>query len=240
MDFWQTVAVLLRRWYIAVPAFLLSLGLAGVAYSATPLTFRSDAVLVLTTPVAGGTEFARKDEVARSVTNPMMNFDRGLSLSAAIVIEQMNTSATARLDRSFGPDTTFRVSNGSSNPELLESGPFVFIEATGPSPEAAQKLTAELSRVAGTVLDERQTELQAPESTHINLQFVVPPTAGTPLASIRMRAAAAAGALAGLIGLASAYCVENATTRRRREPAHEEDSAASIDSPDTALSTSMR
>ena len=31
MDFWQTVLVLFRRWYITVPAFVATLGVAAAA-----------------------------------------------------------------------------------------------------------------------------------------------------------------------------------------------------------------
>ena len=47
----MTVMVLLRRWYITVPAFFASLGLAAAAYSLTPVEYESVGVLVLTTPV---------------------------------------------------------------------------------------------------------------------------------------------------------------------------------------------
>ena len=61
MDFWRTVLVLFRRWYITVPAFVATLGLAGAAYSAVPIQYESGSVLVLTTPLTGGTQATRRD-----------------------------------------------------------------------------------------------------------------------------------------------------------------------------------
>ena len=42
MDFWRTVMVLFRRWYITVPAFFLTLGAApAAAYSVVPVQYQS-------------------------------------------------------------------------------------------------------------------------------------------------------------------------------------------------------
>jgi hypothetical protein len=226
MDFWLTVLVLFRRWYITIPAFVLSIVLAGAAYSAVPVEYQSNAVLVLTTPLKGGTE-TRNSPYADSLTNPMLNFDPSLALSGAIVIQQMSTSETAhRLGITFGDDTTYEVTNGSSNPELLETGPFIFIGGTGPSARAARDVATKVAAMAAVVLDERQNELHAPPSTHINVQVVVPPTAGQPLSTSPLRAAAAAGALAAMAGLAAAYGFESAMTHRRRRRSERDRAAA--------------
>ena len=36
MDFWRTVMVLFRRWYITLPAFVMTLGVAAAAASSVP------------------------------------------------------------------------------------------------------------------------------------------------------------------------------------------------------------
>ncbi len=41
MDFWRTVVVLFRRWYITMPAFFATLGLAAAAYSVVPVEYES-------------------------------------------------------------------------------------------------------------------------------------------------------------------------------------------------------
>ena len=127
MDFWGTVVVLFRRWYISLPAFLATLVLAGAAYMVVPLQFESGEVLVLTTPLNGGTEYKGPDHTD-SVTNPMMNFDQSLALTASLVIQQLRSTETSEaLGVRPGDTTTYEVNNGSSNPELLQSGPFIFV-----------------------------------------------------------------------------------------------------------------
>jgi hypothetical protein len=229
MDFWRTVLVLFRRWYLTVPAFFATLGLAGAAYSAFPAQYQSGTVLVLTVPLTGGTA-ARDAEHPNAISNPLMNFDHSLSLSGAIVIQQMNSSETAaELGLTPGGKTTYTVSNGSSNPELLESGPFLFITGTASTPDEAKRVTEEVAAKAIAVLDERQTALDAPASTHITVEEVVAPTDGQLLTGSPLRAAAAALALGAVATLTVVYGFESFMTRRRRRRAEKEHS---LDRPD--------
>ena len=219
MDFWRTVLVLVRRWYITVPAFFATLGVAFAAYSVVPLQYQSVSVLVLTTPLTGGTE-ATHATTPNSLTNPLLNFDQSLALTASIVIQQMNTLETAHaLGVAPGGSTAYLVTNGSTNPELLETGPFLFVQGTASSPQAAQDITQRASAMAAVVLAQRQKELKAPTSTHIRTQVVVPPTAGQPLSGSPARLAAAVGALAGLMSLGAVYGFESMATHRRRRRA---------------------
>lgn len=216
MDLWRTVLVLFRRWYVTVPAFLASLGLAAAAYAVIPREYQSSSVLVLTSPLAGGTTTTQPT----AMTNPLLAFDRSLNLTAAIVIQQMNSPETlAALGMAPGGATSYQVTNGSSNPELLESGPFIFVQGTAPTPEAAQGLTELVTRTATEVLAQRQTQLKAPDSTHIGAETVVAATPGRLLAGSPLRAAAATAALAGLASLATVYGFESLMAYRRRRPA---------------------
>jgi hypothetical protein len=236
MDFWRTVVVLFRRWYITVPAFLATLGMAAAAYSVVPVHYQSGAVLVLTTPLSGGSE-ATDAKQPNPLTNPLTNFDHSLALAASIVIQQLNSSETAlSLGISPGGTTSYQVNNGTTNPELLESGPFIFVQGSGPSPEAAQDIAERVSAMAADVLAQRQTELNAPPSTHISVQVVVPPTAGQPLLDSPLRAAAAAGALAAMASLAAVYGFESLMTHRRRRR-HEEERATDAGIGSTAVDT---
>jgi len=216
MDFWRTVVVLFRRWYITVPAFVMTLVVAGAAYSVVPIQYQSDGVLVLTTPLSGGTE-STAPNATQPITNPLTNFGASLGLTTSLVIQALASSeASSSLGVTAGDTTTYEVDNGSTNPEELESGPFIFVHGIGPSPEAAQDMAKRVAALAAVILDQRQTEVDAPPSTHIAIQVVVPPAKGRPLLSSPLRAAAAVGALAGLASLAATYGFENLMTHRRR------------------------
>lgn len=219
MDFWQTVLVLFRRWYVTVPAFFATLGLAAAAYSLVPTQYESGSILVLTTPLSGGT-ISTEPGLPSSTTNPLMNFDPSLGLAASVVIQQLSSAETASaLGVVPGGATTYEVNNGTSNPELLQSGPFIFVDGKGPSPQAAREITSKVSAMAATVLAQRQDQLHAPAATDIELRTVVAPTVGQAMRGSPKRAAAAVGALAALGSLAAAYGFESMAFHRRRRRA---------------------
>jgi uncharacterized protein involved in exopolysaccharide biosynthesis len=215
MDFWQTVQVVFRRWYITLPAFLGALGVAALVYGSVPTQYVSTSVILLTTPRTGPTEQTDAKRPSE-ITNPLLNFEQGLSLSASMLIQALGSPETAA---SLGttPDggTSYRVTNGSTNPELLEAGPFVFIEGTSTTPQDAQDIVRRVSALAGQELAARQKQLNAPASTYITVTEVVTATTPEPLRVKKLRAAGAAGVLAVLAGLAAAFAFENLATRRQ-------------------------
>ena len=218
MDFWRTVLVLFRRWYVALPTFVGGLALAAAAYSLAPATYESGAVLALTSPLTGGTEVSQSKR-APAFTNPLLNFDASLSQTAALLIQQMRSPAVARsLGVQPGSGTQYDVNNGSSNPELLQTGPFIFVTGRGRSPGAAEEVADKVATTVTEILEERQNQLLAPASTHIEVQRVVPVTDGALLTGKPARAAAVSLALAALASLASVYAFESFATRTPRAP----------------------
>jgi uncharacterized protein involved in exopolysaccharide biosynthesis len=213
MDFWQTVQVVFRRWYVTVPAFLGALGVAALVYGSVPTQYVSTSVLLLTTPRTGPTQEV-DTKYPNAITNPLLNFERSLSLSASMLIQTLGTPETAAsLGISPRGGTSYQVTNGSTNPELLESGPFVFIEGTSSTPQDAQDIVRKVSTLSVRNLADRQKELEAPASTYITLIEVVPPTTPEPRNVRKLRAAGAAGTLAVFAGLAAAFAFESIKTR---------------------------
>jgi hypothetical protein len=214
VDFWQTVRVVFHRWYVTLPAFVGALGVAAVVYGSVPTQYVSTSVLLLTTPRTGPTEQIDSKQ-PNEITNPLLNFDQGLSLSASMLIQTLSApEAVASLGISPGGDTSYKINNGSTNPELLESGPFVFIEGTSTSPEDAQDIVRRVSALAPKDLAMRQKELDAPTSTYITVTEVVPPTTPEPLKVKKLRAAGAAGVLAVLASLAATFAFESIASHR--------------------------
>ena len=216
VDLWQSVVVLRRRWYISLPALLGGLALAGVAYTVTPTQYESVSILTLTTPREGGT-ISTGGDAQGYVTNPLTNFDRGLNLTAAIVIQEMNSAATAaRLGVAADGDIRYEVTNGSATPQLLATGPFIVVRGTGPTPESAVAITDSVADVAKLELAERQQALEAPPSTHIELHPFLPATEAKPIGTSRQRVTAAALAVALLAALTAAFGFESWASRERR------------------------
>lgn len=243
MDFWQTVQVVFRRWYITFPAFLGALGLAGLVYGSVTTQYVSTSVLLLTSPRTGPTQQIG-GKPPSEITNPLLNFDRGLSLSATMLIQNLTTpEAAVLLGVPPGGDTWYQVTNGSSNPELLESGPFVFIEGTSVKPQDAQDIIRRVSALAAQELAERQTEVNAPPSTYITVNEIVPPTTPEARKTKKLRAAGAAGMLGMFGGLAAGFAFESIANRqklRRIKSADQLRPEAHTDEGESLVVTSLR
>lgn len=219
MDFWGTVLVVFRRWYITLPAFLLALAAAFGVYRQIPTMYQSSAVLVLTVPTTGGS-VPVDPQYPNPRTNPLLNYDGALNVSASILLQVLSAPETAAsLGAPPGGDTTYNVNNGSANPELLASGPFVIIDAKSPSAETVHALVTKLVARAKQEMVERQRLLDAPPSTFVQITEMVPPTAAQEQRGGKSRSAAAVLVLGLMASLTAGFAAESlaAALRRRRE-----------------------
>lgn len=224
MDFWQTMLVLFRRWYVALPAFLIAVGAAVGIYLTVPVTYTSTAVLVLDQPLAGGSLPALPTDKG-TITNPLLNFDQGLNNTAAIVIQALNTpEVAAAMGASPTGDPSYKVSNGSTNQqEQIVAGPFVFVEGDSRNPQAAQDIAKRCVERVKQELAGRQKALNAPEQTYITLDVAVQPTTPAAQRGNKTRAAAIAVLVGIVAALCAAYSFESYyQARRRKSPAHEQ------------------
>ncbi|GIH76212.1 hypothetical protein [Planobispora longispora] len=219
MDFWRTTMVVFRRWYVTFPAFLLGIAVAYGAYQTVPTTYTSYAVMVVTIPTTGGS-VSGDPKQPLLYTNPLANFDHGLSMTASLLIQAMGSpEMAAELGLPPGGATGYKVSNGASNPELLISGPFVFIEGESTSAEAAQDAVRRVMERARTELVERQNVVGAPKRTYLTMTDVVTPTTPEAKRGGKLRAAGAALGVSGILSLCAAFGAEsfaNARRERRR------------------------
>ena len=218
MDFWGTILVLLRRWYITLPTFLLAVVATGAVYFSRPVQYVSSSVLLLTAPTTGATQRTDPKPPA-DLTNPLLNFDHGLSDDAALLVHAL-TAPEIYLQLGVSPhgDPTFQVTNGSNNPELLINSPFVFITAQSASPGKVQGLVAQVAQRARQELANRERDVKAPPSTNIVISEVIPPTTPQRLSGTRLRPALTALAVGVIASISAAFAAESIMTRpgRRR------------------------
>ncbi|GAA1013569.1 hypothetical protein Aple_087740 [Acrocarpospora pleiomorpha] len=214
MDFWGTVLVLFRRWYVALPVLLLGVGGAGLVYTSIPPTYLSNGVIVLSIPKTGGT-VPPNPKLPNPIINPLLNFDYGLNMTASILIQAMGApEIAAELGVTPGDPTSYKVTNGSTNPESMSSGPFVFVEAESDSPEGARDMVARVLARTRVELLNRQTKVDAPRATFLTAMDVVPPTTPQPEHGSQARAAAAAAGVGALLSLWSSFALESYLVRR--------------------------
>lgn len=220
MDFWGTVRVLARRWYVVLPALVLSVVLTLLTYSSIPTRYGSTGVVLLTSPSAGArfSELTSPDELVQ--VNPLLAFDGSLVISAQIIAQVLNDPATKRaIGAGPGSASTYLANNGETN------GPILFVATESDSAAEAEALAARALERAKQELDNRQRELGAPPSTFITSQVLVAPTAAEAQIGGKIRFAGAAMVLSLLATLGATFAFDSlieAMKRRRRlagEPA---------------------
>ncbi|MFF4774460.1 hypothetical protein ACFY05_16540 [Microtetraspora fusca] len=231
MDFWGTVGVLFRRWYVALPAFLLVLAGAAGVYARFPKTYTSTSAFVLMIPPSGGS-LPTDPEFPNPLTNPLVNFDAGLGLSASLLIQALSTAeVAAKVGVPPGGRTTYTISNGTTNQELMISLPYIVVTAEAPTPEEAHRVVVRINELAKEELVRQQRALQAPPATYLTTLQAVPPTAPVEKTGSRLRALVVALAMGCFLSLAATFAVENWAFRRRAYRDEDGESPSRADAP---------
>ncbi|MFI6502174.1 hypothetical protein [Nonomuraea typhae] len=221
MDFWSTVGVLFRRWYVVLPAFALAIFISLAVYRTVPAQYASNAVIALTLPLRGGS-LPYNPKVPNPEVNPLIVTERGLTSTASILIAALNAPDVAtELGAPPGGDVELSVNNGSSNLETSANGPLVYVSVESPSPELSLDLVKKVSARARTELRERELQVGAPAETFIVVTDIVPPTEPEARLARRSRAMVVALALGGMAALTSAYAAESILVARRRKRAEQ-------------------
>ena len=218
MDFWATLRVVTRRWFVVVPAMLLTVLAVLYVFNSVPTQYESKAVILLSPPLTGATQYSngyRPDS-----TNPLLNSGNGLDLTGSLLIEAMRTVEFGhRVGLPVDGSVDATVNNGTANPELLTQGPFVFVQVDARNPVLAQDLVRRMVDAGRDELQARQTSLGAPPSTFVTYNVIVAATEPIRMRGNRIRAAGAAAALGMILCLASAFAADSllqARSRRRR------------------------
>ncbi|HEX4706020.1 MAG TPA: hypothetical protein VH352_28140 [Pseudonocardiaceae bacterium] len=206
MDLWQTVRVLGRRWYVAVPAFLLALGIAGVVALHTPHKYESNGTYVLREPSAAESGGKAFDNPA----NPLLAFADSLTTDAQLLVQSVNSPDAIAEVQAGGGTATYVASNGGLQ------GPFVFVKADALTPDAAQATVTLAFKYVAQELRRRQQALGAPPATYVVLKEVVAPQQAAIQAGGKSRFAGVAAILA-LVACLTVTFVADGYLRRRAE-----------------------
>ncbi|MDQ3402187.1 MAG: hypothetical protein M3548_02180 [Actinomycetota bacterium] len=209
MDFWKTLLVLLKRWYVTLPVFVVSVGAAGAVYASMPMHYESTGVIVLTSPSSGPT--SNTAQLGDVQTNPLLAFESSLAISASIVIQSINTPEVVKELVGDKPDHVFVLSGGA------EGGPFISVATESASEEGSRELVVQVLDRVKAELSKRQEELKAPASTFIGVDDVVPPTEPQPLVGGKLRAGGIALVLGLVASLTAVFAFESFKSRRRKQ-----------------------
>jgi hypothetical protein len=210
MDFWKTIRVLLRRWRVAVPVFVMSLGLAAGVYVSVDTEYESSGTIVLTSPTDGARVAAGAVGPADRV-NPLLAFDASLNTSATIIIQKLQDPTVQEQLLGGSKEMGYEIGNGQL------TGPFVVVVAQAKSADAARDIVGKVLDRAKTELKTSQEDLKAPASTFITPVDIIAPTQAEPKTGGKVRFAAVALVLGFIASLSSAYAMESFTQSRKKK-----------------------
>jgi hypothetical protein len=209
MDFWKTMGVLLRRWYVAVPVFLISVGLAVGVFMTVHTQYESTGTIVLTAPTAGAVTSTDPSK-AVGPGNPLLDFEGSLTTTSQLLTQSLSSPTVAKQIAAEGGVDSYQAGDG------LTGGPFIVIIADATSPQQAGRTVALALKYAEDELTSRQKTLNAPSATYIGTQSVVSPTPATTKIGGKVRAGGVALVLGLVLSLAAAFGIESMMINRRR------------------------
>jgi hypothetical protein len=209
MDFWKTMGVLLRRWYVAVPVFVISLGLGAGVFMTVHTQYESTGTIVLTAPTAGAVTSTDPTK-AVGPGNPLLDFEGSLTTTSQLLTQSLSSPTVAKQIASQGGVDTYQAGDG------LTGGPFIVIIADATSPQAAERTVSLALKYAEDELNTRQKTLNAPTVTYIGTQVVVAPTPATTKIGGKVRAGGVALVAGLVVSLAAAFGLESMSNKRRR------------------------
>jgi capsular polysaccharide biosynthesis protein len=184
---------------------LLSLAIAGVAFSRVPPEYRSEGTAVLMQPKPPGLNSA----------NPLLTFNASLNTTALIVVQALNAPNVATELGLTAGKGTFTVKNaGSVAVGGGQEMPFISVTAQSPDPTTSADIVVRVMDRAKQELVDRQDALNVGTRNAIKLESVVDATPPKPVLGTSL-AASAASFLFGTIATIMAARVWDWFTARR-------------------------
>jgi hypothetical protein len=208
VDFAKSLMVLLRRWYVALPALVISLGLSASVYQSVPAKYESRGTVMLLSSSSGA---SAGGTAKTGLTNPLLSIDGSLTLTSTALIQVVQSPEVAQDIYDHGGTAAYTAGDAQLG------GPFINVDATGGSPAEVQRTVLMVLQRAAVELRNREIAYKAPVSTYIQIDDLVPPTAPKQLLGSKVRAAGAALALALAFSLSSAFMIESLIENRREK-----------------------
>src|SRR3954452_4636290 len=208
VDFATTLRILLRRWYVVLPA-LAATGVGEfLAMQAVTPQYESSGSLVLLWPATGSPV---QGEVTPQV-NAYLEFGGALATTAEVLSKAvLSDNAAKRLARA-GATAEYEVGTGTEG-----GSPIINIVATGSSPRIATRTVQEIAKLLTAELERRQVAAKAPRSQFIRVEVVAPPAEPKELLGSKLRVGSAVVALGVALTFSVAFLVEGSADRRRRK-----------------------
>ncbi|WP_405422306.1 O-antigen ligase family protein [Streptomyces erythrochromogenes] len=212
MSIRELVAVLRRRWYVIVPAILLSLLAALHLYRSVPVAYQSQSSVALLDSSAAS-------KLPPSFGNPISNAGGALVVTADVLIRTLSGADSARELHSLGVSDPYTVGFAANT-----SGPLLTLTVTGTDREKVLEETNTLTGFAGEQLNALQAAAKVQPAYMVQTAPVVLPQ--TPVPQLKSRYQQVLGVL--IVGVGAGFVLSFvadallAARRRRRERSAED------------------
>lgn len=210
VDFWQTVRACGRRWYLAIPVFVLVVGIALLVAGRTTHQYESTGTMVLSEPDPSAAGADHSIVGADGIANPLLAFADSLTTDASLLIQNLNSPAAQQVIAAQGGTATITASNGDLD------GPFIVVVADDPDPAHVRQTVQLAFAYAEKELIQREKALGAPPVQYIAFKSVVDPTDTVPKLGGKSRFLGATVILALAASLTTVYAAETYGRRRQR------------------------
>jgi hypothetical protein len=211
VDFLSAVKIMLRRWFVVVPALLATAGGAfAMIQAVAPAYEAKGAVLMLPPAKMAGAEAS--DEPVQ--INPFLDLGGSLYATADVAAQVIMSDAVARELAEDGAVAAYEVMVGQESPTLT-------VIATGASSEEAIRTVDLVTERVQRELAERQHDAGAPAESLITADVISAPDEAKALLGSKIRAGAGVVALGSTATVSLGFLAESiAVARRRRRQSH--------------------
>jgi hypothetical protein len=230
MEFWTSVKVILRRWYVVVPCLMATVAIGLYLVHEAKPTYKATGSVLL----AGQGRAARPATTPSTVAgvNPYANMDQ--TQLAYLVSENASGSSFADQMKAAGATGPYTVVDIGAEPAMA-------ISATADTPAAAMTSYHTLVKLLDAELDRRQVAGGAPANTLVGVQDWNSPSKAFPQNAAKVKALIVVVVVGLLLTLALTFLVDALITSRTPWSGHrdadqeDEDEEGDADEPEEPL-----
>jgi hypothetical protein len=205
MSFGEMWHVLLRRWFIAVPALLLTVVATAGAYTVWPTKYQSELQLTLLSSKSVATQQGDGG-------NPYMAFSSELDAVVDLLARNLSSNQAVNQLQAMGvayPYTAGIATNAQ--------GPFLAIDVTGKSPAKILSSMPIITRFAQSRLASMQNSSAAPKNSLIQLIPIAPPSTPAPVLKTKIEAVAGVAVIGLVCSFLLCFLIDNILVKRRQD-----------------------
>ncbi|MFZ4516484.1 MAG: hypothetical protein ACOYN3_09270 [Acidimicrobiia bacterium] len=181
MDFWDSLAVLSRRWWIVVLGIVVTVAVALIVFGAISPTYRADGTVVFYAP--GKLQLADPN-AAPQRANPFLGFDGSVTVTSEITARAATAPNVMQTVTGVSPGSSF-----TAEPDISARGPILQLSASAPTRVAAVDTLGRGIATMNQTLNDQQQAVGASQDTWVRMAVLRSDKAATPVSGSRWRAA---------------------------------------------------